>query len=396
MVTIVLASIVALFGLLQKGGIQNLLTLFGNKRLWISVLPFIVLLPSLFYSEDMKFGWRVMETKISLVAFPLVVGVIRPRKEDVVLFVKGLVAIVCMAGIAGFVRQAGVYYSLPRDTGWFYNDNLVTLFGKQAVYFAMYINLAFVGLIWLFTEKRVKGILWYALIAILLCFQFLLACRMAMILNLGLVIALIVLVVFRMWGKRGLGVSIVFLVSVISLAILVKPKAFNRFRSLTTTEFEFDNDKPIAHFNGELDPENWNGMNTRLAIWSCAGELISTSPLLGTGVGDVGKDLMNSYKAKNFHLAIGRSYNSHNQYLDYMLGGGICAFLGLLIFLMYPLFIGIRGKDILLLGLSIVLMFSSLTENILSREMGCLMIGLIYSVFLWNVRSDISLENSEE
>ena len=152
----------------------------------------------------------------------------------------------------------------------------------------------------------------------------------------------------------------------------------NRFNGTTQINYQFDNKNVENHYNAEYDPAKWNGTNTRLAIWTCAYEIVKENPILGTGLGDRTTVLMDKYKEKHFLYAINTKKNTHNQYLDILISMGI---IGLLLFLIlyfiFPAYIYIKEKNYFALYILLVLAICMFTENMFDRYQGLILIPFI-------------------
>jgi O-antigen ligase len=298
-------------------------------------------------------------------------------------FFKAFIGLVSIIPLIGIFTQWGNYIDTG-DSGWFYSDNLVHFFDKQAAYFAMYVNIALVGLFYFwYREKltsKLEQVSSIVVLVLLITSQYLLASRTS-ILTMGMLIFgfAILLIINKINRKQA-----VLLLSGLSLIILGMvmffPKVLKRFDSITEVEFQFENTNPINHFNGEIKKENWNGLNTRLALWTCAIDEIKKQPLFGSGVGDVQNDLVKNYKEKNFVFAIESNYNCHNQYLDILLSNGFVGFFVFLFTLIHLIVISIKYKNGLLLGVVFIFSVACLTENILGRNQGVVLLSLLISI----------------
>jgi len=161
------------------------------------------------------------------------------------------------------------------------------------------------------------------------------------------------------------------------------PKVLKRFQSIKHIEYRFDNPNPINHFNGEIKKENWNGLNTRLAIWECTIDAIKMKPIFGHGIGDGQKELEAIYNKKNFILAKSSNYNTHNQYLHFALIGGVLGLLAYIGHLLYFIRYSYRNKYWLLFGFLMIYVITGLTENILGRNQGLVFISLLLSLLAY-------------
>jgi len=160
-----------------------------------------------------------------------------------------------------------------------------------------------------------------------------------------------------------------FLAGIFSFSLF--PKAASRLLFVTQTSYTFESKGESDHFNGEHKAENWNSVNTRLAVWACSREVIAAHWLIGTGIGDSEDALISQYKLHHFEFAAGYRLNSHNQYLDATL---TCGVLGLLVFvpgiILLPLLSAWKSRNRIFLFLIGSLVIYMLTEVMLSRNQG--------------------------
>src|SRR5690606_18655864 len=102
-------------------------------------------------------------------------------------------------------------------------------------------------------------------------------------------------------------------------------------------------------------------------------------PFLGYGVGDVQSQLDECYFTKfNTNLFSLKRYNSHNQYMDFLLSAGIIGLLVFLYFITKLCSYSISNKNFIGVYLILFTCFIMLTENILHRHYG----NMIFAIFL--------------
>lgn len=120
-------------------------------------------------------------------------------------------------------------------------------------------------------------------------------------------------------------------------------------------------------------------VSIRLITFQSAGELIKESPLIGYGIGDY-NDLLdeNNRKIAN-HLNI--AYNSHNQYLSFLLIGGIILLLSYALFVGNIFRIAIINENKMLIFLLIFYSVLLFIENLLERENGVLYFAFFINFF---------------
>ena len=361
--------------------------LLKNKNFWVLIIPFFIYTLSILNSEDLGFAWIKLGIGLSILIFPIMIGLTNIDRKDIVLFLKSLVVLIAFLPVIGFINQYSNFQEF-NDSGFFYNDNLVSVLGKQAVYYGFFINVALLTLFTLLKKGEIRSktqrIIGLVSFVLLISTQYLLASRIAIALTGGMVVFFAIMYMAKRLQRRQI---IIFSTSFVLLcfALLFSfPKVLKRFQSIKHIEYKFDNPNPINHFNGEIKKENWNGLNTRLAIWECSFEAIKAKPLLGYGIGDGHQELQEIYKEKNFILAKSNDYNTHNQYLHFALIGGFLGLFAYVAHLLYFVRYSFLNKDWLLFGFLIIYMITGLTENILGRNQGLVFISLILSLLVYS------------
>ena len=115
--------------------------------------------------------------------------------------------------------------------------------------------------------------------------------------------------------------------------------------------------------------------NPRIYLWKHAAEIIAEEPLLGYGVGDAKKALINTFKVKNIPFS-GNNYNFHNQYLQSWAEIGILGVILLMFMLLRPFFEkGQHPLFLIFLGLTLI---GFMTESMLERQAGVVFFAFMY------------------
>lgn len=332
-------------------------------------------------NRQQAIGW--LQLRSPLLLFPLAIGLIdiRPGLKDRVFLLYAVLttiaAMICIGYAYGQFRQTG-------NVGLLYNDSLTTAIGKQSVYFALMINLAIIFYSYLLITQPLiqRRKAWvFTAIAFLLIIQFLLASRMEITFLLISSMAFAVYYFFIRHKKIAQGVSLFagLLITAVLLGSFF-PKTINRFKEILYPQYAFNSNAIESHYNGQLSPDQWNGMNIRLAIWQCGWELSRQHPLFGVSVGDKEDALMAMYKEKDFDFAIRTKKNMHNNYLDLLASMGITGLLLFLAgFLVLPLLSCIKKKDVPGALVLTALMASLITETYIDRSMGCVIFAFFVS-----------------
>jgi O-antigen ligase len=159
------------------------------------------------------------------------------------------------------------------------------------------------------------------------------------------------------------------------------PKTVQRFKELAYTNFTFESKAAESHYDMKLDSTQWNGANTRIALWQCGWELVQKNMLTGVGVGDRVSEMNKIYAARKFTMAIQTKKNVHNSYLDAWLTFGLAGFvLFLFAFALLPLLYTLRSGNVYDLFIVTVFVVSMLFEVYLGRSFGCMLVGFFYSL----------------
>src|SRR5690606_39242245 len=108
----------------------------------------------------------------------------------------------------------------------------------------------------------------------------------------------------------------------------------------------------------------------RIERWKIAWDLFRQSPWIGHGSGEEIILLKEAY----FNSAMYDSYlfelNAHNQYLSFMVKGGLAALSVYVISLFYFLRLAIQRKNLVFIAFMVLIIITGLSENILNVNKG--------------------------
>lgn len=379
--TNILMVLLLIFSLLNIRELGFLNSLQQNRACVSITIIFFLLLISVIYSNNKVEGMAIIVQKTPLFIIPITFCFLNFKKEVWYKIILFYAITTTIASLLGF--SAGVYNMLiSDDSGFLYNDNICSLFSKQAVYFAWYISVAII----IFTvylnenyqlKQRYKFYIYIASIW-LFFILFMLASRTSML-------ALILIWIWYL-GKKLVqkkkyleGAIIIFSLIIGSTFVgMLFPKTLNRFKGTTDINFQYDNKNVENHFNATYDKSKWNSSNTRAAIWNCAIEVWRENILIGTGIGDRTPDLLKKYEDKNFLYGINTNKNTHNQYIDILISTGI---IGLIIFIVvffiYPMSLFYKQKKEFAFSVFLLLAICLFTENMFDRYQGLIIISFI-------------------
>jgi len=344
-----------------------------KKVLLISALLFIYLL-TYFYSFQTKDAVFRLSTMSSLLAYPLIFGLLEASnfklnsKQIKLIFVSFVIVTIlfCVLSFCFFWNQKYTF----SETIIHYSNLINISLGKfsiHPIYLSIYIGISLLMLVYLVnikTNNYLKIVTGFGAIFLILILIVLM--RKGPIIYLLIALFYLVKKYFKL-TKTIFGVIVVALLMFLFLKIVPKYRNENRFEDLTE--------------NVLLEkPESSTAI--RYKIYDCAIEKIIEKPIFGYGIGNVQNHLDPCYKSKNIDLSI-KTYNCHNQFFSIILTAG---FLGLILFLftIYKIFkiLKLNKSDI---GISILLFFllNFLTENVIERENGMLIYSFLLCFFLY-------------
>lgn len=127
---------------------------------------------------------------------------------------------------------------------------------------------------------------------------------------------------------------------------------------------------------------NEYSLSQRLAAWHTAGTLVRQHWLLGVGQADVRQVMDEQYEQQNFGLRPENRILPHNQYLQYLLGGGVLAVALLLALLLLPVLAGPTRTDPFVRHLMAAVGFALLFDSVLEVQYGLNPFVLHYAVLV--------------
>jgi|GEM_PF-2774462 len=360
---------------------ERALKMVRNPFFYLAITPFLMYAISLLYTYDLTEGIRNVTTKLPLLLFPVNVAMISDeyRKEELWIIGRVFIWSVALMGITGFIFQY-IQYLETADSGFLYNDHLGSKFGKQAVYFAWYVNSALCILLFgwkAILAHRYRLLAGSMLLLLLMTTQVLLASRTSLAIMILIIAFYGIHRIAAGFSRTRFTVAVVLVLGSLTLAVMAFPKVLNRFKNIASLSYRMDNPNPINHFNGTYSDQNWDGLTARLAIWECSRSAIGKHFFAGCGVGDVPHELRVVYREKHFILGQKEDFNTHNQFIDAWLTAGLAGFLIFTLAFVLSVIKAFRTGNTIIGFLLIILVISMLTENLLNRNQGVVMAGLL-------------------
>ncbi len=346
------------------------------KKLLISIGFFLILVLSTAYSSDIPHAFKKLETGSSLVVFPLLFYIIAGDRN---IFSENNIRTLKLTFIISLVfflisTFAYFYFTEPffsfKNTLEHYTnlvDIRISKYRIHPIYLSIYIGIAIIFSLTLFKENKpkTKYFIFFAL-PILIAFTAILN-KKGPIIYLA-VIGFFFLIKNKFNFKKIVYITPLFILLAGLIVFIPRYKNENKFEEL----LEIGNNKNSS-----------SGL--RLQIYGCALQEIAKSPICGYGWGDVKTVLSNCYARGTSEELLKNNYNSHNQYLSILLSIGVLGFLAFVYYLFYIFKIFNQSNSQALFFLTLYFCLNMLTENILEREDGVIVIAFFLNLFLFRI-----------
>ncbi|PID69565.1 MAG: hypothetical protein CR989_00955 [Flavobacteriales bacterium] len=350
------------------------------RQVIIFGMLFFIYLLTLTYSENLTRGLKYLKTVLPILIFPVIFGVFLfgtfSKKQIAPVFNIYLFAVffyLCfIQGYLYFTKDTAML------TDWEYRNAFETLTDVHGTYFSIWI--AFALFIAFFKiEQHIKQKKYFSLVLIsgitiyLIYWQLKIGARFPQIIT----VLLLLITFFKKTKKiiyKLVGVmAILFYLAFISY---VKPNFLVRMKELVNYNFSL----PKGDYN--YDFETITNEQIRNGIYFCSLSLIESNWLTGYGIGDVDDELQNCYETNlDCNVYVMFNYNSHNQYFHVFLAAGIIGLLLFIVSLSVSIYVAYSNSNWLYLLFSLLIFFSLLTENVLSRHDGVLFYSFFNAIF---------------
>lgn len=350
-----------------------------KKKIWQPIVLsslIVIYAISLIYTQDLKTGFKRLETGASLFLVPWVFYFLSSRIElsrahlKIMFHTYFWAAILYALIIIIFFMSIGYYTgekTLEYCLSWL--DGMLWGLSQHAIYASMILGIGLLMAPFIFKDYKGWKKVLVAIGILILTYMLFLMFRKGVVVAMIVAAIIYVLVHFKKIKK----ISILVIISVILMAgFFMKDKISERVTEVFSKETY-----------SEVDVEKSTSM--RFAVYNCVVDDIKKSLWIGHGVGD-GYELIENCLRDKHGIVFQDSKlrkNAHNQYLGIWLYTGLA---GLLLFL-FQLFLYYKkartDKNVLFIQLLVFFSIVLLTENILDRQTGVLLFALFLNMFFF-------------
>lgn len=181
----------------------------------------------------------------------------------------------------------------------------------------------------------------------------------------SIAVTVVALVRIRLPLRNKVGLA-AFIVGFLTITFALNPRV---------SEF-----RETLDFDKAINPEARFGHELRIMSWQAAYEIISENLWFGVGESNKEEALVTEYLKKGYVVPAQEKFNSHNMYLDFMLGGGLALLLCVLTSIFMMLIKAFKFNDIVLISFLLLFGFNGIFENLLSRYWGMTFFALFLSL----------------
>lgn len=361
---------------------------FNKTFIILAILYPVYILFDILNSGD--FNFKIVEMKASLIAFPLIFSAIKYNNSDLKKACKGFVLgcfvalLICYAyafyqsaaytdGVFSFrpalsnTNPDTLLLSSAREGNYFFGSHF-SLF-HQTVYFAMYLNIALILLMYFGFFSATARIF-------LLIFFSLGIFQVSNRINLLILVLSLTFYLFYSIKNKTSRWVLAGCALIIGVGILTfNPRVRHVYEQLTTHRAEWNR-------------ESNSSLGTRLLVWDASLELIAKNWVTGVGIAKAYEELKSIYKQKRYVVPYRHRLNAHNEFLQIAIECGIA---GLLLLIAQLLYLPFAKKRLVFLVAGILFVFGAnfLFESVLNRYSGLVCYSFFYCLMLlYNLKKE--------
>lgn len=313
------ALLVLVLVLTFHGGQLQWKSAFTNRWWQLWAVYFGWQLTSMSWTTNLTDGWSNLSTQLLLLLLPLLLLLRPPNPKDVFwLFKTHLLAslgAMLYALLSAYLRiqslNATDFGTISRQFSYTGLSEPIMHPGYFSLNLVLSLGLCFLLIqhkVWRWHLATISYILFTALFLVMLNGRMTLIAAF-LTLSVGLI-----LYAFRSKQIKPLLVLLVLAIGLFGTIPFLPPAVKGRLMEVKDG-FSYD----MANFQ----KAEYNGVSIRLALWKCAGELIVDHGIWGVGAGDGKDELRKIYTKYDLQFALDDQLNSHNQFLENMVYGGL-------------------------------------------------------------------------
>lgn len=349
----------------------------ANKNGWIITSFYLLGWLALSYSPDKAEGIRILTRQSAFLVFPLLVVLSDLDWEASRIPLLRIFAFTCSFTVLYLYLDALYtihYFKLPLSSLFslaFMNHNFSQPIDIHATYLSMYVAFSIVIFISLLlsepgkTRRRI-----YVIAIIILSAGLLQLSSRAVFIALLLILNTCIPFLLLKGRQRIRFFLVTLLLSGAALFVIFTIDAF-KIRYINELQKDLAEKSSLVEIN-----------EPRMARWELIAGLIKKSPLIGYGTGAEKQLLQDQYFEHKLYSSFINEFNTHSEYLSFLLKTGIIGLLLYLFVLFWGMREALRRKDLLFSSFLVMILVVGVSENVLDLNKGIFFISFFFSFFL--------------
>ena len=343
---------------------------YKKSILWLTPIFFISLI-SIIYSENKGIGGMNLETKLSLLVFPVAFQFSKlDFKKTIAPVLRSFTEGAFVASVLVLIHAFLQYYYSADTSNLVYSK--LSIF-SHASYFSMYLCFGLAILYYYsFSPSKsfyLKPAISFFLIVFFTTIIIFLSSKSGWIILLIIHFSSLLYWIFKHKNFVKGGTSIVAIVTGTFLFYTFSPTMKTRV------------DELFYNLSGKAEGTPFSSTQSRILIWDISLDLIKEKPFFGYGSGDSKLALTKQYKNHNLGFLLDKQFNAHNQYLQSTLDGGLIAGVILLLMLFVPLVLCFKKKQNLYAIFIGILALNFFSEAMLETQSGVIFYAFFNTLF---------------
>ncbi|MDC0177552.1 O-antigen ligase family protein [Polaribacter sp.] len=384
---------------------ENKLNVKLNKEIWLVLIPYLMLIVSLFYSNNINNGVNTLVKILSFIVIPIPLflnrNIINYKNLYRIFYLFSLSVIVLviyqitviffnldylLQDLSPLEIKINGYTSVNEITQETiskiklrrFRKFIVKISNTHTTYQGLWISFTiFMFCVSIFNRKKItEKVILIFLGLLLLGWLYLISSRMPLLAL--LVSGILTTIFFANFTKKQI-ISFVLVICAFScITISFKNPISIRVKDYFNTGLQvLDKESKVHEFNSS---------NVRNGIYYCSIKLIQDNFIWGVGVGDIQEELNSCYSNElSSEIYKWRDYNTHNQYLFFFVSTGLVGFIMFLLFLFYIIRKSCYDRNFIYFYFIVSVCFMFLTESILERSDGIIFFSFFNSLLLFNI-----------
>ena len=370
---------------------KKIINAIKDPKVYLFMAFYAMHIVGMFYSENLSFGFKDLEIKLSFLLFPLLFSTSDKinTKEILTAFIIG-----CFVSSLTCIFRALYLYFYLNTAAFSYTD---FSFLVHPSYFALYLNFAVIYLLLSnfsidsVSKQPIYSFVTYGLIGLFSIVIFLLSSKMGIV---SLAISFVVAHIYLLKRKNYYRFFVHSVVVVIAFSFSINyvlqhtrlSEVASEFKKVQFEEINASETDSVA--KSKVNYRTTESTQIRYLIWHEATQLIKQNWLLGVGTGDIKDQLLERYWLKRMDWVWVQKLNAHNQFIQTTVALGVFGLVLLLSCFFVAFKHGFQKRLTIYLLLTTCFVFHFMVESMLEKQAGVIFYTFFNGIFLAKLSDD--------